>query len=106
MIKVGDKALITTQQWFLAPDGLEYKAVFGTVKGIYTDSETLGIKTNARSTNWYAEIGNITIAGCQIFYAIKTDSANLKKVKSWSNSSGSYTEFTRPTEIYNADEGL
>ena len=78
MIKdIGEKYLITTNDWFYAPDGESYKAVYGTVRGIYSDAETLGIKTNARSTNWYVEIGNMLVAGCQIFYAIKTDKVNL-----------------------------
>lgn len=56
-----------------APDGQNYKAVYGTVKGIYSDVDTLGIKTNAKSTNWYLIIGNMIIAGCQIEYAVQTD---------------------------------
>jgi len=72
-IKIGDKALITTDLWFFAPDGQQYRAVFGTVKAIRSSEETLGIKTNARSTNWYVEIGDVILAGCQIHYAIKTN---------------------------------
>lgn len=30
-LQVGKKALITTNNWFMAPDGLQYKAVFGTI---------------------------------------------------------------------------
>lgn len=76
MLKIGDKALITTDNWFYAPDGNQYKSVFGTIKGIYNSEETLGIKTNARSTNWYVTIGDMTIAGCQIHYLVKTDSVS------------------------------
>lgn len=40
---------------------------------ILKDEDTLGIKTNARSTNWYAFVGDeekgIIVAGCQIHYA-------------------------------------
>lgn len=72
-IVLGEKYLITTNDWFFGTNGEQYKAVFGTVKSINSDDETLGIKTNRGSTNWYVEIGNMLIAGCQIFYAIKTD---------------------------------
>ena len=76
MLKIGDKALITTDDWFYGPDGNQYKSVFGTIKGVHNSEETLGIKTNARSTNWYVTIGNMTIAGCQIHYIVKTDSVS------------------------------
>jgi hypothetical protein len=51
MLKVGQKALITTDQWFFAPNGDQYKAVYGTIKGVYDSQLTLGVKTNAKSTN-------------------------------------------------------
>lgn len=66
--------LITTDSWFIAPDGKSYKAVWGKVE-IYSDEETLGIKTNDKSTNWYAIVGEagqgrrVVVAGCQIRYA-------------------------------------
>ena len=56
-MQIGQKALITTDAWFYAPDGRQYRAVFGTVKAVRTSEETLGVRTNARSTNWYVEIG-------------------------------------------------
>lgn len=70
---IGQKFLITCDNWFFAPDGQSYKAVFGEVKGVHSDKETLGIETNSKSTNWYLEIGNVIIAGCQIHYAVRTD---------------------------------
>lgn len=64
--------LITTTEWFYAPDGNTYRAVWGKVK-ICKDEETLGIKTNIRSANWYAVVGEgekqTIVAGCQIHYA-------------------------------------
>lgn len=104
--KPGDRVLVTTDNWFFAPNGLEYRAVFGTVKGVHTDEATLGIKTNSRSTNWYVEIGNMVIAGCQIHYAIHTESCNLGDVRAWQTSGESgIQEFIRPSAIYNADQG-
>jgi len=70
-----EKYLITTDNWFLAPDGKQYKGVWGNVE-ILSDS-FLGVKTNYRSANWFAKIGtennHVIIAGCQIHYAVKTD---------------------------------
>ena len=50
------KYLITTDSWFYAPDGKQYKAVWGEVS-ILSDS-ILEIKTNARSANWFARVGS------------------------------------------------
>ncbi len=50
------KYLITTDSWFIAPDGKEYKAVWGEVKIL--EDKFLGISTNRNSSNWYAKIGS------------------------------------------------
>lgn len=76
--EVGEKYLITTQTWFIAPDGNQYRAAFGTYKGTYSSKDTLGVDTNRHSTNWYVSIGNVTIAGCQIYYCVKTGSVSYK----------------------------
>lgn len=102
-IEIGQKALITTDNWFFAPDGLQYRAAFGTVKAVRSSDETLGIKTNAKSTNWYVEIGNVTLAGCQIHYAIRTDACNFGEVNDSDIVNGERKDYTRPSRIYNAD---
>lgn len=104
MINVGDTVLLTTDAWFFAPDGEMYRAVFGTVKGVHTAENTLGVKTNARSTNWYAEIGNMLIAGCQIHYCVKTDSVSFDPpIREMENEGRLFTEKQPNTRIYNAD---
>ena len=104
-MKVGDKILITTKEWFIAPDGHQYRAVFGTVKGVRSDEETLGIKTNRGSTNWYVEIGNMIVAGCQIHYAIKTDTVNRIPVSREIEYEGTIrTPMNLTSYIYDADE--
>lgn len=104
MISIGDKVLVTTDNWFFAPDGECYRAVFGTVQGIYKDEDVLGIKTNARSTNWYAQVGNTTIAGCQIHYAIKVDSVSFKPpTREMEHEGNLKTAENASTRIYNAD---
>lgn len=102
-LEIGKKALITTNNWFHAPDGKQYKAVFGTIKSVLSDEETLGIKTNRGSTNWYVEIGDMTIAGCQIFYAVQTDKCNLGDYEDYQTSSEQgIVKYTSPSRIYNA----
>ena len=75
---IGRMALVTTDGWFIAPDGEQYRAVFGTLRGVRSDSDTLGIKTNARSTNWYLQVGDMLIAGCQIHYVMLANRVSLK----------------------------
>ena len=96
-MQIGQKALITTDAWFYAPDGRQYRAVFGTVKAVRTSEETLGVRTNARSTNWYVEIGNLTVAGCQIHYALRCDAVHTGPAKDWHTEAGKgFSEYDRP----------
>ena len=76
-MKINQKYLIHTDQWFFAPDGNNYHAVFGTVHAIMDAESALGIRTNAKSTNWYVVIGDMVIAGCQIHYATRCDSVDF-----------------------------
>lgn len=101
--KIGDKILVTTDGWFYAPDGQNYRAVHGTLKGIHQDQELFGIKTNARSTNWYLEIGNMMIAGCQVHYAIKSYHINFDNThQSEVAHEGRLKLSDAPCRIYNA----
>ena len=74
--EIGKTYIITTDSWFIAPDGKQYRAVYGTVSSINSDKEVLGITTNRGSTNWYVVIGDMIIAGCQIHYCIKSNTYN------------------------------
>jgi hypothetical protein len=105
-IQIGSKVLVTTNNWFYTPEGTQCRAVFGTVKAILTDEATLGVKTNRGATNWYVEIGNMTIAGCQIYYVIKTDSCVLDKgfVDEVSVEKDKINLFDAPSRVYNADK--
>ena len=102
-LEIGKKALITTNDWFTGPDGKTYKAAFGTVHNVLDSQEALGVRTNARSTNWYVEIGNLTIAGCQIHYAIRTNSCHFGPAESYSVKDGALNKFDQPSTIYDAD---
>lgn len=102
MINIGDTVLATLDNYFFAPDGKQYRAVFGKVKAISGDQETLGIKTNARSTNWYATIGNMTIAGCQIHYVVKTKDCDTGDVEDFHIIDGVTKKNWRPSYVYDA----
>ena len=103
---VGKKVLVTTDSWFLAPDGRQYKAAWGTVQAIETDEKTLGVRTNARSTNWYLQVGEMVIAGCQIHYAVACEKCDTGSVVDWKEVDGQAVKYIRPSFIYNADGGL
>ncbi|RYH04115.1 hypothetical protein EU805_01715 [Salipiger sp. IMCC34102] len=77
-MKLGEKYLITTDSWFITPSGESFLSVFGTVHGVVDSTEVLGIRTNAKSTNWYVVIGDLIVAGCQIHYAVRCESFDTK----------------------------
>lgn len=60
-----------------APDGGQYNAVWGKIMSVNSDEETLGIRTNDRSSNWYLVVGtkknHVIIAGCRIHYATRCE---------------------------------
>lgn len=100
------KMLVTTDNWFYAPDGMKYRSVWGDIKIL--DDSTLGVKTNRNSTNWYAFIGSeekgMIVAGCQIHYAVKCDKKpNSGSVKEYTYGDGKSQEHERPSEIYLAE---
>ena len=101
--KIGQNVLVTTDTWFYAPDGLSYRAAFGKLKAVRSSEDTLGIRTNAKSTNWYMEVGNLTIAGCQVHFVVQTDKVNFGSVTESLSHEAEYKEATRLTNIYNAN---
>lgn len=100
------KYLITSDAWFVAPDGKQYKAAWGEVE-IVGDS-ILGLKTNRNSTNWFAKVGSeekhIIIAGCQIHFATKCENKpEAGDVEDWKTNSDGLVEYERPSYIYIAE---
>ena len=100
------KYLITTDEWFIAPNGNQYKAAWGNVE-IVEDS-LLGLKTNRNSTNWFAKVGSedkhVIIAGCQIHYATKcNEKPNLDDNKEWTTNDNGILKYDAPTRIYIAE---
>lgn len=100
---IGHNVLITTQNWFYAPDGKQYRAVWGTLKAIRTAEDNLGVRPRGPSTNWYVEVGDTSIAGCQVMYCIRTDVVNLGPAIDLNEHEGRFTPNERPSAIYNAN---
>ncbi len=102
---VGNSILVTTDCWFTAPDGESYKSAYGTLIAVHTDQEALGIKTNSKSTNWYAQVGRLLIAGCQIHYAINCDGVdvNFGEIDREEGFEGKNVISKQSSRIYNAN---
>ena len=97
--------IVTTDNWFNAPDGQQYRAVWGEVEIV--EDTILGIKTNRNSSNWFAKVGNednhVIIAGCQIHYAVKCESKPKTKGEKrveFSQTKGEGVEYHAPNQIY------
>jgi hypothetical protein len=95
------KVLITTLGWFIAPDGKEYRAVWGTLKAVHEAGKTLGFIPNRSHANWFIEIGDMIIMGCQVMYFIQTDSINKGEADWWGTSNdGEVKQQKAPCKIY------
>ena len=72
--EIGARYLITTDDWFYAPDGQSYKAVYGTIKEQRIHgSRCVGFGANPSSAGLYVNIGRMTIFNDSIKYAIRAD---------------------------------
>jgi len=68
-IKQGENYLVTTDGWFIAPDGEQYRAAWGKCY-IKNTEQVFGFTPQRPSTNWFLCVGDMIIAGCQIHYLI------------------------------------
>lgn len=100
---LGHNVLITTSNWFYAPDGRSYRAVWGKLTAIKTAEDSLGVRPRGPSTNWYVEVGDTSIAGCQVMYCIRTDTVFFGPVAESSEHNGQFTSSERLGAIYNAN---
>ena len=78
-IKTGDKLLVTTRDYFIAPDGNQYRAVFGTYNGIIPskdpDQSTIQI-----GSMFFSEGFSLSIIKCDHFNNSDTDSGKRSKI--------------------------
>ncbi len=97
---IGKKVLVTTSDWFLAPDGLKYQGAWGTLNSINEAKESVGFAINRAHANWFIEIGNMVIAGCQVLYLISCeDKPETGTVEDWTSEGGG-TKYSHPSSIY------
>jgi hypothetical protein len=102
---IGKNILITTDNWFISPNGQQCNSVWGTLHGCYKAEDTLGIKVNSRSTDWYVSIGNMIIAGCQVHYAMLASECSFKGYEGYSaDAQYGIKKYPVPNAIYNANE--
>ena len=100
---INKKVLITTQGWFYGKDGRSYRAVHGTLKAIHEAGKTLGFMPNRSHANWFVEIGEMIIMGCQVMYIVECQEINTDKVKDWTVEGAGekgFIEYERPSAIY------
>lgn len=95
--------LITTGAWFIAPDGIEYKSVYGRLIAIHEAGKELGFIPNRSHENWFIEIGDMIVMGCQVMYFVSCPAPPPKgKVKSWNakTDGDGIFEYEKPSQIY------
>lgn len=103
---INQKVLITTSSWFIAPDGKEYRAVWGELKAIHEAGKALGFIPNRAHANWFIEVGSMIIMGCQVMYVTACpDKPDFKTVEHWTANSETGVVATHqvPTKIYIAE---
>ncbi len=99
---IGEKVLITTSNWFYAPDGKLYRAVWGTLRSVNEAGKTLGFIPNRAHANWFLQVGELTVMGCQVMYVLRChEKPELGHVKDYSaDPANGVKEYDRPGSIY------
>lgn len=100
------KVLITTQGWFYGKDGKQYRAVHGTLKAIHEAGKSLGFIPNRSHANWFIEVGDMIIMGCQVMYIVASETIHTGPVNDWTTESAGtdgIKTYERPTAIYITD---
>ena len=91
--KIGEKHLISINKWFIAPNGSEYRAIYGTINDISGSKGDLSVV-----------VGSLAIPKSKILCAIKTDGCNFDEADSWQSIGGEVEVYKIPSKIYNADK--
>jgi|SRR6185369_2528920 len=101
---LGKNVLITCSNWFYAPDGKLYRAIWGTLKNICEAKDVLGFLPGRTHANWFIHVGTSVITGCQVNYLIEChEPPNISDVthQLYDNATG-LKVFMRANEIYHA----
>lgn len=88
MLINGEYYLVTADEWFVGPDGEEYRAAWGKCE-LVEAKESFGFVPLRPSTNWFCKLGkdenSIILAGCQIHYAIKCKTRPIQKISTYTH---------------------
>lgn len=101
--KLIGKHIVTADEWFIGPDGEEYKGAYGEVE-IINAKDVFGF-TPMRSANWYAKIGTpddyVIIAGCKVHFSALANNPPLQThTKGWTLHEKEIFHFDKPSFIY------
>lgn len=76
MVENGQKYLVTLDNWFVAPDGQQYRAAWGRCC-LRTTKDVFEFTPSRPSTNWFLIIGSegkeVIVAGCQIHFCVRCE---------------------------------
>lgn len=97
---INKKVLLTTVDWFFGSDGLQYKAVHGTLVSIKEAKETVGFTPNRAHANWYFEVGHMKIMGCQVMYIEEVDTVHFGEVEEKDRDQNGAFRHKRRSHIY------
>lgn len=102
---LGKKVLATCQNWFVGPDGKDYKAIYGTLKAVTEASKSVGFIPNRAHANWFYEIGTMVVMGCQVMYLVECSvPPPASPTVNWTcDATSGFKEYNRPCIIYFAD---
>lgn len=103
---LGKNVLITTENWFYAPDGQNYRAVWGKLESVKKVDEILGFTPNRPNVNWVFEVGNMILYGCQVKYIVQCDEQpQTLGHQSWSaDAANGLKIYETPSVIYIAEK--
>jgi len=99
---IGKKVLVTTQGWFYGKDGRSYRAAHGTLKAVHEAGKSLGFIPNRAHANWFIEIGEMIIMGCQVMYVLECETVHDGPVPEWSTENQGekgISEYQRPCVV-------
>ena len=74
---INKPVLITLKDWFYAPNGEQYRAVFGIFKGVQKTEYFLGVPKDRSHANWFFKVGSMSVPGCLFANLIETEEVNL-----------------------------
>jgi hypothetical protein len=73
---VGEKVLITLEEWFTAPDGKQYQAVHGKLLAVRKTEDAPGFNPSRVRANWLYQFEGMAVMGHQVGHVIAAEEVN------------------------------